>query len=138
MEIGNGRGCNGNLQWMTLPSHRRKQRVTTVSVLATNNVRIRYGHGLTAESVSGTKRTPCTYVMGHFLRTYNTASVETPVQARLVPWRSPFCNNTDRPTLHPDTVSLYCGGPRFLTCLQSQYFEWGYAGYVFMLSLCLY
>ena len=22
MEIGNGRGCNGNLQWMTLPSHR--------------------------------------------------------------------------------------------------------------------
>ena len=46
-----------------------KQRVATVSVLATNNVRIRYGHGLTAGSVSGTKRTPCTYVMGH----YNTA-----------------------------------------------------------------
>ena len=70
-----------------------KQRVTTVSVLTTNNVRIRYGHGLTAGSVS---RTPCTYVMGHFIRTYNTAPVETPVQARLVPWRSPFCKNTDR------------------------------------------
>ena len=23
MEIGNSRGCNGNLQWMTLPSHRK-------------------------------------------------------------------------------------------------------------------
>ena len=95
-----------------------KQCVTTVSVLATNNVCIRYGHGLTAGSVSGTKRTPCTYVMGHFIRTYNTAPVETPVQARLVPWRSPFCNNTKPPTLHADTVSLYCRRPRFLTCPQ--------------------